>query len=315
MKKKSPDAGGKCVRFRTVLFIACPLVVVAALFSISLGGSAGQRMGVVVSILPQKYFVQRIASDRVQVSVLVPPGANPAVYEPTPAQMKALSQAAVYFTVGVPFERAWLPRIRSAFPELRIVATDREIHKRSLPRHVHEEEGQTVHSHPEDHGGFPDPHVWLAPHLVGVQARAVFKALADLDPEHAGFYEANYKRFALDLVDLDLELQRRFRDVGQANRFVVFHPSWGYFADAYGLKQLAIELEGKEARAPELKKLMDEARSLGVKALFVQPQFSKRSAGVVAQAVGAELVTLDPLAEDWAENLRAASRRIREALR
>ncbi|SMC23722.1 zinc transport system substrate-binding protein [Desulfacinum hydrothermale DSM 13146] len=303
------------MKYRT-LFLIVALGVMAALLLASHEGSASKQIQVVVSILPQKYFVRQIAGDRVHVSVLVPPGANPAVYEPTPAQMKALSQAAVYFTVGVPFERTWLPRIRSAFPDLRLVATDREIRKRMLPRHVHgqpEQAAQATGS--EGEKGFPDPHVWLAPHLVEVQARAIFKALADLDPDHAAVYEANYRRFTLDLVDLDLELQRRFRAVGQANRFVVFHPSWGYFAHAYGLRQWAIELEGKEARAPELKRLMDDARSLGVKTLFVQPQFAARSPRVVAQAIGAELVPLDPLAEDWADNLRAASRRIKEALR
>ncbi len=286
----------------------------AFLISVSLGKSSSDPLVVFVSILPQKHFVQRIAGDRAAVRVLVPPGANPATYEPTPSQMKDLSRAAVYFRIGVPFETAWIPRIRALYPHLKIVSTDAEIHKRHLPRHHHPRPGASKASS-DSSGHLPDPHVWLAPHLVLLQARCIAQTLMHLDPEYASHYEANYKRFALDLVNLDFELFHRFQDVGDSRRFLVFHPSWGYFADAYGLEQIAIETEGKEIRPGDLKALIQKARSLGIRTLFVQPQFSRRPAEVLAGALGARIVVLDPLAENWAENLREAAGKIREALR
>lgn len=282
--------------------------------------AAADRIAAFVSILPQKTLVQQIGGDRVDVRVMVAPGASPATYEPSPRQMAALSRAAVYFAVGVPFERAWLERIAAANPRMRIVHTDREIEKLPMAAHPH---GEAAHHHeerahaPERHGavgGIPDPHVWLSPPLVKIQARAVLDALRELDPNHSQTFAANHRALAADIDALHAELQRRF--AGQRGaRFMVFHPSWGYFARAYGLVQVPIELEGKDPKPAQLRTLIEEARRRGIRVVFVQPQFSTRSAELIAREIGGRVAFADPLAADWAANLRRVAAQFEAALR
>jgi zinc transport system substrate-binding protein len=263
---------------------------------------------VYVSILPQKFFVQQICKELADVQVMVPPGASPATYEPKPRQMAAISKAHVYFSIAVPFENAWLKKIVGTNPDLAVVPTDRGIQK--LP--------MALHHHPEDqtepeHGAL-DPHIWLSPPLVMIQARTILDAMRAVDPAHGPVYESNFRAFMSQLSDLDAELRGIFS--GSAGRqFMTFHPSWGYFARAYGLKQVAIEFEGKEPKPAHLRELIEHAREDGIQAVFVQPQFSARSAKLIAGEIGARVIIADPLAEDWAENLRAVARKFESALR
>ncbi len=159
-----------------------------------------------------------------------------------------------------------------------------------------------------------DPHIWLSPPLAILQARAIFEALASTDPQNRAGYEANYKQFAAGLVELDLYLSRLFQTGVKSRPFMVFHPAWGYFADAYGLEQMPVEIEGKEPKARDLDGLIKKAKELGVKVIFVQPQYSPKSAQTIAEAVGAALVQADDLAPAWEENLRRVAGQIATAL-
>lgn len=161
-----------------------------------------------------------------------------------------------------------------------------------------------VHSSHAHEGG--DPHIWLDPKLVRRQAHSIMRGLVRLDPGNAEAYAANLKAFTAEMDALDAEL-RQTLDPVKGGVFMVFHPSWGYFAEAYGLTQLPIEAEGKEPGPRELAHTIEEAKEHGVRALFVQPQMSTRAAAVVAEAVGARLVTLDPLGRDLPETLRQAA--------
>lgn len=279
--------------------------------------SAEKPLVACVSVLPQKYFVERIAGNRAEVMVMVEPGAVPHTYEPTPRQMAALSKAAVYFSIGVPFEDAWLPKIRKTHPSLSVVPTDAGIAKlpmRDAYDQRHAGDG-SAESRGEDHEhGVLDPHIWLSPPLVMLQARHILTGLLAVDPDGTAEYEANYKRFIVELVDLDGEIRSLLRK-RNGNRFLVFHPAWGYFADAYGLEQISVEVEGKEPKASQLQDLIRGSREAGFPVIFVQPQFSARSAEVVAKAVGARLVEADPLAADWAENLRRFAIELQAALK
>lgn len=275
------------------------------------GTAAAQPLKVFVSIPPQAYFVHRIAGDRVDVSVMVRPGANPATYEPKPRQMADLADTRLYFAVGVPFESVWLDRIAAANPAMRVVHTDTGILKHPMP--VHRHDGETASDKPE--GGGLDPHVWTSPPLVKVLARNIKAALQEADPEHAADYECQHGRFVEDIDALDRELREIFSGAGHGARFMVFHPAWGYFADAYGLEQVPIEVEGKEPKPEALRYLIEEARQEGIKVIFVQPQFSIKSAQVIASAIGGQVVAADPLAEDWLANLREQARKFRDALR
>lgn len=274
---------------------------------------------VTVSILPQKHFVERIGGDCVAVSVMVEPGAEPHVYDPKPQQMAALAKSSIYFAIGVPFEDAWLEKFAAANPAMRIVHTETDIRK--IPMKGHDHHGKQhggVHpqqsSHHDHHEVF-DPHVWLSPPLVMIQARTILNALLQVDPAHESLYEANYRRFTEELINLDLELLNRFRDTGGNREFMVFHPAWGYFAWAYGLEQTPIEIEGKEPKAAELKLLIEHARARNIKIVFVQPQFSSTSARVIAEGIGGQVIIADPMALEWAKNLREVAEKIRPALK
>ena len=265
---------------------------------------------VYVSILPQRDFVEQIAKDRVAVAVMVSPGANPATYEPKAQQMAGLSRARIYFAVGAPFEAVWLPRIAAANPAMRIVHTDAGIPKRAMAAHYHDGE-----AHGADHDqGSPDPHVWVSPPLVKIQAGAILEALVAADPESREFYEANWRNFVARLDDLDQRLRQTFAR-RQGMRFMVFHPAWGYFADAYGLVQVPIELEGKAPKPARLQELVEIARRHAIRVIFVQPQFSRRNAELVAREIGARVVTADPLPADWFANMNEVAAKIEAALK
>jgi zinc transport system substrate-binding protein len=265
--------------------------------------------------------VQQIGKERVTVGVMVQPGANPATYEPKPSQMAALATTAIYFAIGVPFERSWLENIAAANPRLRVVHTDGGIEKRPMAARLFGHgAGDAPRPDPGGHETHPrspaglDPHIWLSPPLVKIQARTIRAALQETDPAHAGRYEANYREFIARLDQLDADLKRSF--AGKTGLpFMVFHPSWGYFAQAYGLRQVPIEMEGKNPKPAQLQALIRQARTSGIKVIFVQPQFSAKSAQLVAREIGGRVVVADPLAEDWMANLRAVAATFRSALR
>ena len=274
---------------------------------------------VFVSILPQKYFVKKIGGDAVEVAVMVQPGASPATYEPKPKQMVALTKSDIYFAVGVPFEKTWLPKIMATNPKMHIVYTQAGIEKRAMKSH-HAPKQESKHrygeaEHGQDQHLGKDPHVWLSPPLVMQQARNILNGLETLDPTHRALYQANYKSFLVELVDLDLGLKRLFQTTAAHSEFMVFHPSWGYFAQAYGLEQVPIEIEGKEPKPAELKYLIQYGKKIGIQVIFVQPQFSWQAAQTIAQAISAQIVVVDPLAPNWAENLRQVAVKLSTALR
>jgi zinc transport system substrate-binding protein len=272
--------------------------------------TAAQPMEVTVSIPPQKYFVERIGGAAVSVNTMVRPGASPHEYEPSPQQMAALARSRAYFAIGVEFEKPWLPRFRKAAKDLAVVNTIVGIERLKMaePKHV-------GHSHAHhDHGG-ADPHVWLAPTLVRIQAANIRDALIRLDPARAAEYRRNHDAFARDINRVDEAVLAALAEAPPERRkFLVFHPSWGYFARAYGLTELAIEVDGKEPGPRQLAAVIDLAKKEGIRVVFVQPQFSKKSADAVAQALSARVAVLDPLAEDWSANLQAAAKALGEAL-
>ncbi len=303
----------------------CPAVLPLCL--IMAGSPAhADRLKAFVSITPQQFFVQRIGGSLVDVSVLVPTGADPHTYEPKPRQMAAMAKAAVYFAVGIDFEKAWLKRIAASSPGMRIVHTDAGIEKMVLSGgHSHGDDkdrpaapGPARHAskpggaHAHQHAGAPDPHVWLSPPLVKIQARHIADALVAVDSANRTRYEENLADFLRELDALDAELKSIFAGSPGA-RFMVFHPSWGYFGQAYGLEQVPIEIEGKDPKPAQLKNLIRRAREHGVKVVFVQPQFSVKSAEMVAREIGGQVVVADPMAGNWAENLREVARQFKAA--
>jgi zinc transport system substrate-binding protein len=275
-----------------MIWIINKLFIIFSMLIIFLGNAfALDKVPVFVSIVPQKYFVQQIGKELVEVRVMVQPGASPHTYEPKPEQLAGLTKAKLYLAIGVPFEKAWLKRFTASNPEMKVVQTDQDIKKLGY-----------------------DPHIWLSPPLVKIQARTIMTALKEMDPENKGRYEAHYQKFVAEIEGLDGQLKQIFSGK-KGLQFMVFHPAWGYFAQAYGIEQVPIEIEGKDPKPAQLKELIKQARAKKIRVIFVQPQFSTKSADLVAKEIGGQVVFADPLAEDWMTNLSQVAHQFKTALK
>ena len=275
---------------------------------------------VFVSVQPQQYFVEKIAGERVNTSIMVRPGASPATYEPSPKQLAELSKAAAYLSIGAPFEAAWLKRIQSTNTSMPIIATDKGIKKLPMASHDHHDRDNSHDDghHDDDHtdeATIMDPHIWVSPMLSRAIARNTAAALIQIDPDGEAIYTKNLAVLITEIGILDSQIRTILSAVPKNKRtFLVFHPSWGYFANEYGLIQVPIEAEGKEPGPKALMRIIHEGREEGVSVVFVQPQFSTKSAKVIAAELNARVVPLDPLAQDWATNLYRAASTFKEAL-
>ena len=275
---------------------------------------AGDRVAVVVSILPMASFAERVGGEHVEVETLVPPGESPATYEPTPRQMARLAAARLYFCAGLPFEEAVTRKVEASFPDVEVVDTRQGIDLAPMAAeadgHAGHERGDEPHHHAP---GELDPHVWLDPTLAAQQAKTMAEALGRIDPGQRADYGRNLEALRADLEAVDAEVRRALAPV-KGRKLFVFHPAYGYFARRYGLEQVAVEIEGKEPGARQLARLIEEARAAGARVIFVQPQFSTATARSVARAIGGAVVPLDPLARDYVANLRRMASAVRDGL-
>ena len=288
-----------------------------------------EPLRVFASVVPIQEFVKQIGGKNVDARAMVRPGFNPHTYDPTPQQISALAGAVLYVRTGVPFERAWMARIRSANPAMRILDARDGIELLELKAHDHDAHGhedkhdpQTTHDSQDEYGSYgaddhghqeQDPHVWTSPTLVQHMVGRIRDMLSELAPAHAEEFARNHDAFVAELGVLDAELHERLNPLPN-RRFMVFHPAWGYFADNYGLAQVPIEREGKEPGARALATLIGQAKREKIKVVFVQPQFDRRSAQQVAQAIGGVVIAVDPLAAGYVNNLREVGRQFAEAL-
>ncbi|NNF96262.1 MAG: zinc ABC transporter solute-binding protein, partial [Halobacteria archaeon] len=235
---------------------------------------------------------------------------------PTPRQISTLANSALYIRAGVPFEKAWMERIRSVNPNMRVLDARAGFDLRIIELHEndHDNEHHFFKRRADAHQGVSrrDPHVWTSPPLVKRMAGNIRDALAELDPANGQDYALNFNAFAAELDRLDRDIQSRLKGV-PIRKFMVFHPAWGYFADTYWLTQVPIEKEGKEPGARRLTALIEQAKREHVRVIFVQPQFNKKSAEQVARAIGGQVLAIDPLSPDYADNLRNLAQQIAEA--
>ncbi len=257
----------------------------------------GGELPIVVSIVPEKTFVEAIGGDQVDVTVMVPPGSSPHTYEPKPTQMAHISRAKLYLSTGVEFENVWLPRFRDLNPAMQIVDISEGITRRPM------REKRTAKSHALD------PHIWTAPANVAIWVRNITRALQAADPAHRDLYAANAKKAQAMIARTDAKLHTLL-DPLRGAKFMVQHPSWGYFADAYGLEQLPIQIAGKNPKPRELVALMRLARKEKIRAVFVQPEASDLFARVLGRELRIPVVRISPMAPDWAENLLRLARAI-----
>lgn len=278
-------------------------------------GPGEEKINVMVSVLPQVEFVERIGGDKVSVTEMIPPGFSPATYDPSPEQLAKLQKAELYFRIGhIPFEKAQMGKLEQINPEMKVVDTSAGISLLTMAAHSHDhdkdgaepEEEEEEQGREEEHETGNDPHIWLSPNLVKVQAEHIYDALAGARPADEAYFNANYKRFLSDLDELDANLKDAFAPI-IGKTILVFHPAFGYLADAYGFEQEAIEIEGKEPSPKQLKEIIEEARADEAKVIFVQRQFSSKAAEAVAREIGGAVVRIDPLAKNYFANLKNMS--------
>lgn len=281
-------------------------------FTFLFGSLLSAAPTVTVSILPQKYFVEQIAKDFLQVNVMVTPGANQHTYEPKPAQMKELAKSEAYFSIGDGFEKAWLPKFKSSNPKMMMVDTVKGIEKIAMAEHHHEGEKKDAHHDHEEES--LDPHVWLDPMLVKIQAKNIYDALIILYPAQTSEFTKNYEAFLASIDALDATIQKTLSEI-KSRKFIVFHPSYGYFAKRYDLEQIAIEVSGKEPKPSELALIIKEAKEENAKVIFVAPQFSQKSATSIAKQINGKVLPIDPLAYAWSENLLSIAKTFQSELK
>jgi len=243
---------------------------------------------VAVSIPPQKYILNEIANNLVEPLVIVEPGNSPHTYEPKPSQMVALSKAKLYLAIGVEFENSWLPKFKEQNPSMLIENVDKNITKIPISKN--------------SKSGKKDPHIWLSIKNLKTIAKNTTNALIKIDSKNKDIYYQNLSKLLEKLNQVDTQIKDILKDVNP-RVFLTFHPSWGYFARDYNLEQIAIEIEGKEPSPKELFNILKLAKSYNVKVIFVQPEFSTKSASLIAKELNIKIKRVSPLKESVVENL------------
>ncbi|MBM3703367.1 MAG: zinc ABC transporter substrate-binding protein [Actinobacteria bacterium] len=270
-----------------------------------------EKIRVVVSIPPQAEFVERVGEDRVIVTVMVPPGASPHTYEPTPGQLEEISKAKIYAKVGsgIEFELAWMDKIIKMNGEMLVVDCSSRVKLFTVSYKYGEAavyyEYDDSDKAKSDLKGI-DPHIWLSPANAKIMVENIYEGLVQIDPENQKYYKKNLDIYLLELDKLDDEIVQTFS--GKENKkIIVFHPTWAYFAKDYGIEQIPIEEEGKEPTAKGIEDLISQAKEYNIKVIFASPEFSTKSAETVAREIGGEVFLVSSLKKDYLENMRKAA--------
>lgn len=255
----------------------------------------------IVSIEPLRYVVESVAGDKFQVKSIMPKGASPETYEPTPRQMMELNHSRMVFRAGtLGFEQTSLPRMLENVPHLSL--TD-------LAKGV-----KPVYGDCHQHGASDsmDPHTWMSTDNLRIMARNACHALSATDPENKLYYESHLQEFCKQLDQLDAEISTTLKPI-EHRAFLIYHPALGYFARQYGLTQLSIEHDGKEATASRMSNLIQQCKAYQVKVVFVSEEHRSTAPRQMAQNIGARLVRINPLDYDVPEQMRLIAKALKEA--
>lgn len=269
------------------------LSILALLLSGCVSCDLDDRLRVAVTILPQKYLLDRIVGDSIDVVCVVPEGSNPEEYFAVPSQMKKIASSSLYFKVGeLGFEKTTLPSILKNTPNIEVVTLSNDLDFISS-RCSH---GEEEHLH-------YDPHYWTSPKGAKVMAINMYNAIIELDSKNSSFYARNYRELIEELDLLDVMVDSILKET-QNRKFAIFHPSLSYFARDYGLQQLTLEEMGKEMTPTTMLKAIEEAVEGGVKTVFIQNEFSPEQVKTFAQEIGAKVVVINPLAYNFVEEIK-----------
>lgn len=273
------------------------------------GGKTPERATVSVTILPLKYLVDSIGGGDFEAVVVVPPGASPETYEPTLLQMKEVARSEAYFQIGlIDFEKPFEAGIRNNSPEMRFVDLSQGL---ALIEGGHSHD----HSHSPDDGHHHgvDPHVWLSPVRMRQMAQKIAETLSEIRPDSAEKYAENRNRIISTIDSVGRYIVRSFSGL-KSSGFLIYHPFLSYYAGDYGLRQIPVEREGKEPSAAYLKTLISTISDEGIRTVFYQEGQHRRTVEPLIREAGLQAVVLDPLAYDWAENMKTITDHIKESL-
>lgn len=275
-------------------------MLIGFVFMLSSCGSENindDKINIMVSILPQVEFVEKIGGDLVNVSEMIPFGFNPTTYEPTPEKIKELSRADAYVKIGIlPFETSQMGKLIRLNRDMKVIESAEGIRfKEDL-----------------EHG--LDPHIWMSPKLVKIQVENIFSFLVSEYPEHKEIFKINRDKYLDELELLDTSLEKKLAGI-EGKSILVFHPVLGYLAEEYNFKQRSIEVEGKDPTIKQLEEIISQSKRDGIKTIFVQEQFSSKSAEVVAKEIGGVVVRINPLAKDYISNMEKIADLINNSLK
>ncbi|MBP7461783.1 MAG: zinc ABC transporter substrate-binding protein [Candidatus Delongbacteria bacterium] len=296
------------------LVLGCLFFVTGAVCRSSNSDKSTPRPVITVSILPLKYLTRRITGDRFDINVMVPPGDNVESYEPVASQMKDLSRSSLYLMIGyLPFELSQRDRFQDLNPEMSMVNLSAGVDLiTGSHHHSHSSQSHSDHEDGEGTVGI-DPHIWLSPVSVRSMIKTIRDAVIRLDTAQADFYRHRYDSLQQDVDRVDSLFQSVFQS--SANRcFMVFHPAWSYPARDYQLEQVAMEVEGKSPSPADIRRLIDLGRRRRIRVIFIQKQFDTADAHTIADEIGAEIVVLDPVAEDWLVSMEQTAAALQKAL-
>ena len=280
-------------------------LILLVFFSCTSKEKTTKEATITVSILPQKFFVDYLTNSSIAVNVMIPPGASPASYDPSPKQLKALSNSVVYFRIGhIEFEKTWIKKIKTQNPQLKFVNTSEKANLIYASEHRH---GDHVHK-----SGI-DPHIWLSPREVTTQIDIVYKELCTIFPENKVQFENNYHKLIDSINTRDSLFNFLFSNCN-SKKFIIFHPALAYFARDYGLIQIPMEVDGKEPNPNELKKIIDVAIKENIKAVFIQEEFDVENAHSIAKEIDGKVIQLNPLAYNWLESVSEIAESLHKAL-
>ena len=248
------------------------------------------KIDAIVSIAPQKTFLQAIGGNKINITVMVKQGDSPHTYEPKPSQMKSITKADIYFSIGVEFEEIWLEKFQAQNSSMITIDSSKNIEKMKMKEYVKHKLKETK-----------DPHVWTSPKNVKIIVQNMYQALIKLDKKNKNYYRINLNNFIMQIDRVDIKIKSILKS--EKKEFIVFHPSWGYFAKTYNLVQIPIEIEGKITKPKDIKNIIDKAREKKIKKIFISPEFSDSLALQIAKSLKIPLIKLGPLNPKWSDNL------------
>lgn len=288
------------------------LIIVSTMTSCSSNKNNKSTINIAVSILPEVAFVEAIVGDKCTVTTVIPPGFSPANYQPSPKELLKISNADLYFSIGVLAETNIIPKIVT--DKTKVISLSDAVNKiyplLSMDNHHHDEDDNSHNNHDNhdededshNHSGL-DPHIWMSPKRVKVIIETIKDSLIELDSDNSKYYTSNAEKYIQQLTELDNYINDSLKK-SQLKSFIIYHPSLGYLADDYGLNMLSIEQEGKKATIDTIKNVVDFANENNINVIFYQDEFDSKQAKVIADEIKGTVVSLDILSKDYINNMK-----------